>query len=125
VPQGEASLVIGRFRQRQEHALSHPRGLLAPSAGQRDGRGEDLALVARERDRSAHAHRHRPQTLHLIGVLDVRENLRLARDLAGLPPTTARRRASARASASQRSRGRRRSRSRWARRSAWRSRAPS
>ena len=40
------------------------------------------------RERDAFRARHVglvPQTLHLIGVLDARDNVRLARHLAGLP----------------------------------------
>src|SRR5688572_23226790 len=62
-------------------------GLLSASAGTvRVGGTEVTALGPSDRDR----YRARevglvPQTLHLIGVLSVRENLALARDLAGLP----------------------------------------
>jgi len=86
VPQGEASLVLGASGSGKSTLLSILAGLLKPSAGEVTVADSALSsLGPRERD----AFRARNvgivlQKLHLIGVLPVRENLRIARRLAGL-----------------------------------------
>ena len=88
VPQGEASLVMGPSGSGKSTLLAIIAGLLAASDGHvRVGDTEVTALRPAERDRFRARHVGLvPQTLHLIGVLSVRENLALARSLAGLPP---------------------------------------
>jgi putative ABC transport system ATP-binding protein len=87
VPKGEASLVIGPSGSGKSTLIAIIAGLLLPSAGEvRVGESEITRLTGVQRD----AYRARniglaPQTLHLIGVLSVRDNLRLARSLASLP----------------------------------------
>jgi len=87
VPRGEASLVIGPSGSGKSTLIAIIAGLLLPSAGEvRIGESEITRLTGIQRD----AFRARrvglaPQTLHLIGVLSVRDNLRLARSLASLP----------------------------------------
>jgi putative ABC transport system ATP-binding protein len=87
VPKGEASLVIGPSGSGKSTLIAIIAGLLLPSAGEvRVGESEITRLTGVQRD----AYRARniglaPQTLHLIGVLSVRDNLRLARSLAALP----------------------------------------
>ena len=77
---------------RQEHILHLIAGLLRPSRGRVLVAGQDLAaLTPAELD----AFRGRMigivlQRLHLIPALTVRDNLRLARTLARLPPDAAR-----------------------------------
>jgi putative ABC transport system ATP-binding protein len=86
VPQGEASLVLGPSGSGKSTLLAILAGLLAPREGDvtvADARVS--ALSPRERDRF----RARNvgivlQKLHLINVLSVRDNLRIARRLAGL-----------------------------------------
>jgi putative ABC transport system ATP-binding protein len=87
VPQGEASLVMGPSGSGKSTLLAIIAGLLSATAGTvRIGEAEVTALGAAERDRFRARHIGLvPQTLHLINVLTVRENLGLARDLAGLP----------------------------------------
>jgi putative ABC transport system ATP-binding protein len=87
VPQGEASLVMGPSGSGKSTLLAIIAGLLSATAGTvRIGEAEVTALRAAERDRFRARHVGLvPQTLHLINVLTVRENLGLARDLAGLP----------------------------------------
>ena len=87
VAQGEASLVVGPSGSGKSTLLAILSGLLTPSEGDVTVAGTRVnALGARERDRfRARAVGIVLQKLHLIGVLDVRENLRLARRLAGQP----------------------------------------
>jgi putative ABC transport system ATP-binding protein len=86
VPQGEASLVLGASGSGKSTLLAILAGLLKPSAGEVTVADSPLSsLGPRERD----AFRARNvgivlQKLHLIGILPVRENLRIARRLAGL-----------------------------------------
>ncbi len=86
VAKGEASLVIGSSGSGKSTLICIIAGLIAPAAGKVSVAGRDIAaLGAVERD----ALRARsiglvPQTLHLIGVVSVRDNLRLAQRLAGL-----------------------------------------
>jgi putative ABC transport system ATP-binding protein len=85
--QGEACLVLGPSGSGKSTLLAAISGLLQPSAGTVRVAGTEVsALPAAGRD----AFRARNiglvlQTLHLIGVISVRENLALARRLAGLP----------------------------------------
>ena len=86
VPQGEASLVIGSSGSGKSTLLAIIAGLLSATAGSvkvGDTEVTSLAPAARDRFR-ARTIGLVPQTLHLIGVLSVRENLGLARDVAGL-----------------------------------------
>ena len=87
VPKGEASLVIGPSGSGKSTLIAIIAGLLLPTAGEvRVGESEITRLTGAQRD--AYRARHiglAPQTLHLIGVLTVRDNLRLARRLAALP----------------------------------------
>ena len=91
MPQGEASLVLGPSGSGKSTLLGILSGLLSPSQGEvtvADARVS--ALAARERD----AFRARNvgivlQKLHLIHVLSVRDNLGIARRLAGLPEDAA------------------------------------
>ena len=86
VPQGEASLVMGPSGSGKSTLLAIVAGLLSASAGTvRVGEAEVTALGAADRDRFRARHIGLvPQTLHLIHVLTVRENVGLARELAGL-----------------------------------------
>jgi putative ABC transport system ATP-binding protein len=87
VPKGEASLVLGPSGSGKSTLIGAIAGLVTPAAGSVRVAGEEVtALSGAKRD--AFRARHVglvPQTLHLIGVLDVRANLRLARRLAGVP----------------------------------------
>jgi len=87
VPKGEASLVIGPSGSGKSTLIAIIAGLLLPSAGEvRVGESEITRLSGVQRDRYRARHIGlAPQTLHLIGVLTVRDNLRLARRLAALP----------------------------------------
>jgi putative ABC transport system ATP-binding protein len=92
VAQGEASLVLGPSGSGKSTLLSVISGLLKPTGGHVSVAGQDvpaLAPAARDAFRAKHIGLVL-QTLHLIGVLNVRENLRLARRLAGLAPDEAR-----------------------------------
>jgi putative ABC transport system ATP-binding protein len=86
VPKGEASLVIGPSGSGKSTLLGIIAGLVTASAGKVTvGAQEVTRLGALERD--AFRARHIglvPQTLHLIGVVSVRDNLRIAQRLAGL-----------------------------------------
>lgn len=91
VPDGGASLVIGPSGSGKSTLIAAIAGLLTPTAGSIRVAGEDvtrMAPAARDRHRARHIGLV-PQTLHLIGVLTARENLRLARRLAGLAPDDA------------------------------------
>ncbi len=128
VARGEASLVLGPSGSGKTTLLNVIAGLATPTAGTVRVAGADVTRLApAQRD----AFRARNvglvlQTLHLIGVVSVRENLRLAQHLAGARDR--RPRAStrcSRASGSRASPGPARATSPSARRSAWPSRAPS
>jgi len=86
VPQGEASLVMGSSGSGKSTLLAIVAGLLSATTGSvKVGDTEVTSLAAASRDRfRARTIGFVPQTLHLIGVLTVRENLALARDVAGL-----------------------------------------
>ncbi len=92
VPRGEASLVLGPSGSGKSTLLNAIAGLATPTAGTVVVDGEAVtAMTPAGRD----AFRARKvglvlQTLHLIGVVSVRENLRLAQRLAGLPADDAR-----------------------------------
>jgi len=84
VADGEASLVLGPSGSGKSTLLGVVSGLLKPTAGHVRVAGEDvtaLAPAARDAFRARHVGLVL-QTLHLIGVLSVRENLRLAQRLA-------------------------------------------
>lgn len=86
VPKGEASLVIGPSGSGKSTLIGIIAGLVSPTAGRVSVAGEEitaLAAVKRDSFRAVHIGLV-PQTLHLIGVLSVRDNLRLARKLASL-----------------------------------------
>src|SRR5262245_44785720 len=80
VAAGEASLVLGRSGSGKSTLLGALSGLLRPTAGRVRVAGEDvmaLSPAARDAFRARHVGLVL-QTLHLIGVLSVRDNLRLA-----------------------------------------------
>jgi putative ABC transport system ATP-binding protein len=85
---GEHCLVLGASGSGKTTLLNIVAGLLEPTAGRVSLAGQALSeMRAAARD----AFRGRRvgiifQTLHLIGALDVADNLRLARRLAGLAP---------------------------------------
>lgn len=85
VAQGESSLVLGPSGSGKTTLLNVIAGLATPTAGTVRVAGEEITrLSPAARD----AYRARRvglvlQTLHLIGVVSVRENLRLAQRLAG------------------------------------------
>ena len=86
VPKGEASLVIGPSGSGKSTLLGIIAGLVTATAGKVSvGAQEVTRLGALERD--AFRARHIGlvlQTLHLIGVVSVRDNLAIAQRLAGL-----------------------------------------
>lgn len=87
VARGEASLVLGPSGSGKSTLLAAICGLLAPTAGRIKLAGEEVTGLSAMR-RDAFRARHVGlvmQTLHLIGVLSARDNLRLARRLASLP----------------------------------------
>lgn len=87
VGRGETALVLGPSGSGKSTLLAAIGGLLVPTAGSIAVGGEEvtaLGPVARDAFRARHVGMV-PQTLHLVGVLTARENLRLARRLAGLP----------------------------------------
>jgi putative ABC transport system ATP-binding protein len=91
VPKGEASLVIGPSGSGKSTLIGAIAGLITPTGGSVRVAGEEvtrLSPVKRDAFRARHIGLV-PQTLHLISVLDVRGNLRLARRLAGLAPDEA------------------------------------
>ena len=87
VGKGESSLVLGPSGSGKTTLLNVSAGLATPTAGTLRVAGEEITrLSPSARD----AFRARKvglvlQTLHLIGVVSVRENLRLAQRLAGSP----------------------------------------
>lgn len=87
VAQGDASLVLGASGSGKTTLLNVIAGLATPTAGTvRVGDTDVTRLSPAGRD--AFRARHVGlvlQTLHLIGVVSVRENLRLAQGLAGAP----------------------------------------
>ena len=89
---GEAWLLAGQSGSGKSTVLHILAGLTLPTAGSVLVNGTDIAALSEgERDRW----RGRnvglvPQRLHLVNALDVRDNLRLARTLAGLPADDAR-----------------------------------
>src|SRR5882672_701992 len=87
VPKGEAALVLGPSGSGKSTLLAAICGLLTPTSGHIRVSGEDVTALPGAR-RDAFRARHVglvPQTLHLIGVLNARDNVRLARHLAQLP----------------------------------------
>jgi putative ABC transport system ATP-binding protein len=85
VPQGEASLVIGASGSGKSTLIAIVAGLVSPTAGKVLVNGEEMtAMSALRRDAFRAANIGLvPQTLHLIGVVSVRDNLRIAQRLAG------------------------------------------
>jgi putative ABC transport system ATP-binding protein len=87
VAQGEASLVLGPSGSGKSTLLNLIAGLASPTAGSISVGGEEInRLSPAGRD----AFRARSvglvlQSLHLIGVVSVRENLRIAQRIASLP----------------------------------------
>jgi len=87
VAKGEVALVIGHSGSGKSTLIGIIAGLVSASAGTVSLGGEEVtSLGALQRD----AFRARnvglvPQTLHLIGVVSVRDNLALAQSLAGFP----------------------------------------
>ena len=82
--EGETSLVLGPSGSGKSTLLSVVSGLLRPTAGRVRVAGEDVPALSPAR-RDAFRARHVGlvlQTLHLIAVLTVRDNLRLAQGLA-------------------------------------------
>jgi putative ABC transport system ATP-binding protein len=87
VAAGEAALVLGPSGSGKSTLLAAICGLLSPTAGSVRVAGEEVTGLSGAR-RDAFRARHVglvPQTLHLIPVLDARDNVRIARRLAGLP----------------------------------------
>ncbi len=85
VPKGAASVVLGPSGSGKSTLLADISGLLRPTSGRIRVAGEDvtaLSPVARDAFRARHVGLV-SQTLHLIGVISVRDNLRLAASLAG------------------------------------------
>src|SRR5689334_5157136 len=84
VADGEACLVLGPSGSGKSTLLAIAAGLLTPTAGRVRLAGQELAALgpaARDAFRARHVGLVM-QSLHLIGVLPVRENLRLAQRLA-------------------------------------------
>ncbi len=86
VGEGEAALVLGASGSGKSTLLAAIAGLLTPTAGHIRVAGEEVnALPGARRD--AFRARHMglvPQSLHLIGVLNAQDNVRIARRLARL-----------------------------------------
>jgi len=85
VAKGDASLVLGPSGSGKTTLLHAIAGLATPTAGSIRVAGQEvtgLAPAARDAFRARHVGLVL-QTLHLIGVVSVRENLRLAQRLAG------------------------------------------
>jgi putative ABC transport system ATP-binding protein len=85
VAHGEASLVLGPSGSGKSTLLNVIAGLATPAAGTVRVDGEDVPSLAPARRDAFRARKVGLvlQTLHLIGVVSVRENLRLAQRLAG------------------------------------------
>jgi putative ABC transport system ATP-binding protein len=85
LPKGEAGLVIGPSGSGKSTLIGIIAGLITATGGKVSVGGEEVtAMGALQRD--AFRARHVglvPQTLHLIGVVSVRDNLRIAQRLAG------------------------------------------
>ncbi len=84
VGRGDTSLVLGPSGSGKTTLLNAIAGLATPTAGSVRVAGEDVTRLAPAR-RDAFRARHVGlvlQTLHLIGAVSVRENLRLAQHLA-------------------------------------------
>ena len=84
---GEAWLLAGQSGSGKTTVLHILAGLTSPTVGTAIVSGTDIAALsesARDRWRGRNVGLV-PQRLHLVGALDVRDNLRLARTLAGLP----------------------------------------
>lgn len=91
VAHGEASLVIGASGHGKSTLIAAIAGLLTPTAGSVRLDGEEMTTLSPARRDALRARRVGlvPQTLHLISVLSVRDNVRLPRRLAGLAPDDA------------------------------------
>ena len=86
MPKGEAGLVIGPSGSGKSTLLGIIAGLVTATGGKVSVGGEEVTRM-RALERDAFRARHIglvPQTLHLIGVVSVRDNLRIAQRLAGL-----------------------------------------
>ncbi len=86
MPKGEASLVIGPSGSGKSTLIGIIAGLVSASGGAVSVGGQEISALG-ALDRDAFRARHIglvPQTLHLIGVVSVRDNLRIAQRLAGL-----------------------------------------
>jgi putative ABC transport system ATP-binding protein len=85
VGRGEASLVLGSSGSGKSTLLNVIAGLATPVSGSVRVDGEDVPSLAPARRDAFRARKVGLvlQTLHLIGVVSVRENLRLAQRLAG------------------------------------------
>ena len=84
---GEAWLLAGQSGSGKSTVLHILAGLTRPTVGTVTVNGTDIAALsesARDRWRGRYVGLV-PQRLHLVGALDVRDNLRLAHTLAGLP----------------------------------------
>ena len=92
VPRGEASLVLGPSGSGKSTLLNAIAGLATPTEGSIRIDGEAMTGLAPAARDALRARRIELvlQTLHLIGVVTVRENLRLAQRLAGLRADDAR-----------------------------------
>ena len=92
VLRGEASLVLGPSGSGKSTLLNAIAGLATPTEGTIRVAGEAMTGIAPAARDALRASRIGLvlQTLHLIGVVTVRENLRIAQRLAGLPPDDAR-----------------------------------
>lgn len=82
---GEASLVLGPSGSGKTTLLHAIAGLCVPTAGSVRVGGEDITRLAPAQRDALRARKIGlvMQALHLIGVVSVRENLRLAQSLAG------------------------------------------
>ncbi|MEO8751877.1 MAG: ATP-binding cassette domain-containing protein [Casimicrobiaceae bacterium] len=89
---GDAWLLAGQSGSGKSTVLHILAGLTAPTQGSVIVNGTDVVALARgARDRwRGRSVGLVPQRLHLVGALDVRDNLRLASTLAGLPVDDAR-----------------------------------
>jgi putative ABC transport system ATP-binding protein len=85
VGRGEASLVLGPSGSGKSTLLNVIAGLATPAAGSVRVDGEDVVRLSPAARDAFRARRIGLvlQTLHLIGVISVRENLRLAQRLSG------------------------------------------